>query len=163
MYSSDRFLEFAGEHFDRAVSKVEVSEMREFKRFDEERRRRAFEIHRHRMEFEARSAQLEAERMSLLRDIQHTDAERSMMEHSRQVLLKHVNSEDPAALSQLDFERLEEFAARSAELEHRASFLRDRVSMLTAEQNSLQGQLNREANKSRHDNPYHPPSFDVLH
>ena len=163
IYSSDRFLEFAGEHFERKVSEVAVTEMRELKRFDEEKRRHMIELHKRRMEFEARAARIDAERQDLGNALKHLEIERSMMEHSRQNLARKVHLEDPAALTQIDFERLEEFAARSAEMDHRMRELRDRLQMLDMEQDAARSRISkRRSQQNASSNPYQPFSFDDL-
>lgn len=137
MYSSDRFLEFAGEHFDRVVSEVAVSEMRELKRFDEEHRRRAIDAHIRRRERDARRSQLEAEQMHLVREIKENTTQRSAMEKSRQILSKRLSAEDPTALTQTDYEQLEQLANKSGELNSRAQFLLDRIRKLDLEKERL--------------------------
>lgn len=161
IYSSDRFLEFAGEHFERKVSEGAVTEMRELKRFDEDKRRHMIELQRRRSEFEARSARLEAERQDLGNALNHLEIERSVMEHSRQSLARKVHSEDPAALSQIDFDRLQEFAARSAEMDHRIRDIRDRLKMLDMEQDVARSRISkRRSQQDAASNPYQPFSFD---
>lgn len=133
MYSSDRFLEFAGEHFGRAVSVVAVAEMRELKKFDEDRRKRLLEYNRRRRDFEARASRLDAERYELENQIHRIESQRSLIEHGRQALMMRVNTEDPAAVSQSDYEKLEVMSAKSAELEYQTHHLRDRMLTLQGE------------------------------
>lgn len=129
MYSSDRFLEFAGEHFNRAVSEIAVSEMRDFKRFDEERNR-SFEDARRQGINEAlslnsvRSNEAELMRMPELASLEdRLSSLRSIHNYFSDML----RSKNPRTISESDIIRLQDYSNSIKELEGKIAYLRSEV------------------------------------
>jgi hypothetical protein len=146
IYSSDRFLEFAGEHFNRTVSKVAVSEMRELKRFDEERRKRVLDVYKRRREYDLDADKLQAEQLELMQHLQQTEIERTMLEQSSKALIEKIKSTNTHLQSSSDFNQLKEVSARMADIDHRLQMLHERLKMLVMQRQSIQLGLFEESN-----------------
>lgn len=127
MYSSDRFLEFAGEHFNRQVSAGAVSEMRELKRADEERRHHMMIARRRRREVEEYERRIERSRHELMEELEKLENERRYLYHQRDKLSKGMDIEDPSVLKASEFEAMEQIIDRLRKLEHREIMLHDRL------------------------------------
>lgn len=147
MYSSDRFLEFAGEHFDRQISSGAVTEMREMKRLDEERRRSRMIARKRIHEMEILSRQIEEKREALIYEMSRIDHEKMFLKEEREALASNIKIDDPAAISSSDFEKVEKIMMKIHQLEHREAMLRHEIEDLSNKKKIY----HFEARKSQHD------------
>lgn len=131
MYSSDRFLEFAGQYLDRPVSAVALSEMRELKHVDEYRRRRILNdrqmndrrIKLDRLDSEEYQRRIEMSRHEYKEKFDEYKNERNYLYHLKEKLSKHINMGGPSMIDDSEFETKEEISDRLRELDRMESEL----------------------------------------
>lgn len=143
MYSSDRFLEFASNHFKKNVSKGSVSEIREMRKLDQR--------HRDRLVRDTYSSEIRHIRDLLVREerecddnlklLQLEDARALHMSRIRDKILSRVESEDPSALSEGEFAELHLVTERLNRIQSDITKLRERIELGTRRRNLLQHQL----------------------
>lgn len=127
IYSSDRFLEFAGKYLGRNVSTIAVSEMRELKNFDEELRKSKINAHRKSRDSELLMMQLTTELSKLEYEYHQIIDEIGLNMRQRSIHVEKVNQESPSALTTSDYEILHEYMLKDSELGQRKASIRKKI------------------------------------
>jgi predicted nucleic acid-binding protein len=138
MYQSDRFLEFAGEHFKEDIDKKALEEIRELRLLDERSRLLRIRKDEEYMKYQMNRENLMKERMRLSEEIKFINDKRSLLEERLKDEYVILNNSDPSAYDEHTMLRIrhdlksieireDELTTRLKELEFRDMIERKRL------------------------------------